>query len=266
MPRTRYLLTALVAVVVLGGCVLYLTVRNGLTADRSPGRLETMVARRLVVLSIPAAMRNMKNPYADDPASWRSAADHFQEHCAVCHGADGRASSEFAREMYPPVPDFQSPDVQRLSDGALFAIIQNGVRWTGMPAFRSEHTVDETWQLVSLIRHVRELKPDQPQTHEHASDSNRETVVHRIDIDGTAFVPAETVVHVGETVSWNNKDPFPHNIVSAEGGFKSNDMDPGGHWEWRPGKPGRFPYLCTLHPGMSGTLIVNPEEEGEPKR
>ncbi len=258
MLRNALILLALVAAgAALGG---YLVLRNGLAADRPPGRIETAVARRLLVLSIPASTRAMRNPRAADVDAWRAGADHFAEHCAVCHGTDGRGATEFGPRMYPPVPNLASADVQSLSDGALFAIVQNGVRWTGMPAFRSEHSAEETWDLVSFIRRLPDLKPDDENTthHEHAAEP---AAPHVVRMDGTAFVPAEMTVAVGETVTWTNADPFPHNVASAKGGFKSGDLDPDRSWKFHAGKPGRFDYVCTLHPGMKGTLIVQPRTE-----
>jgi mono/diheme cytochrome c family protein len=175
MRMLRNTLIALVIIVLAAGGVAYAVVRRGLAADRPPSRLEAAIARRLVLLAMPTATRAMENPHAGDPDSWRHAADHFADHCAVCHGADGRGKSELGPRMYPPVPDLSSADVQRMSDGALFAIIQNGVRWTGMPAFGAEHDADETWRLVSFIRHVPHVAPghaDHP--HEHAKSPGRQ--------------------------------------------------------------------------------------------
>lgn len=249
--------SAVVGVIVL--CVGWLVLRNGFAADRPPGRLETAIARRLVVLSIPAATRTAQNPHAADPEAWRSGADHFGEHCAVCHGRDGRGSPELASKMYPPVPDLASSEIQRMSDGALFAVIQNGVRWTGMPAFRSEHTADETWRLVSLIRHIPEWKPEPVDTHhEHANEHEHDGSGVTIAMDGTSFTPKEAKIHVGETVTWINTDPFPHNVTSASGGITSGDLEPDQRWQFRATTTGRFRYVCTLHPGMNGTLIVDP--------
>jgi mono/diheme cytochrome c family protein len=59
--------------------------------------------------------------------------------------------------MSPRVPDLTVAEVQERSDGALFHIIQNGVRWTGMPAWQTEHSPEETWRLVSLIRRMPTL-------------------------------------------------------------------------------------------------------------
>jgi len=79
--------------------------------------------------------------------------------CASCHGNDGRGDTQLGRNMYPGVPSFADETVQRLSDGELFYIIQNGVRWTGMPAWKDEHSAEDSWRLVSLIRAMPNLTP-----------------------------------------------------------------------------------------------------------
>jgi plastocyanin len=77
-------------------------------------------------------------------------------------------------------------------------------------------------------------------------------------MDGVSFTPEQLVVRVGETVTWTNKDPFPHNVTSSTGAFKSGDIAPDAQWTFRATAAGRFPYTCTLHPGMNGMLIVEP--------
>jgi hypothetical protein len=55
-----------------------------------------------------------------------------------------RGEAVMGQNMFPKVPDLAEPVVQRSSDGDLFYIIQNGVRWTGMPAWKGEHSADES--------------------------------------------------------------------------------------------------------------------------
>jgi Plastocyanin len=241
---------------VTGLSVAYIVIRHdGLAADRPPGRIETAIARRLVVLSIPSSMRAIGNPNAGDPDAWRAATDHFAEHCAFCHGVDGRGRSEVGPAMYPPVPDLADAAIQSMSDGALFSIVQNGVRWTGMPAFRSQHTADDAWKLVSFVRRIPQLTPhDLERSHTSAGDAHEEA--NTVAMDGTTFVPGSLTVKIGATVTWVNKDPFPHNVSSGTGGFHSGDMEPDARWRFQADKVGAFPYVCTLHPGMKGTLIV----------
>jgi plastocyanin len=147
----------------------------------------------------------------------------------------------------------------------LFAVIQNGVRWTGMPAFRGEHTPDEIWQLVSFVRRVPQLSPADlgPDSTAGADSAAGASSSATVAMEGTTFVPGEIRVAVGQEVTWSNKDPFPHNVSSTPGGFSSRDLEPGEEWRFRAEAEGRFPYVCTLHPGMEGTLIV--EKKGTVK-
>jgi mono/diheme cytochrome c family protein len=155
MRFLRDALITLVVLILIVGVVVYASVaRGGLSAEDEPGLVERSIARRLVRLSIPADAKRQTNPHASDASAWREAADHFADHCAVCHGEDGRGETEIGENMYPKVPDLADASIQGMTDGDLFYVIQNGVRWTGMPGWKNEHDADETWKLVSFVRHV----------------------------------------------------------------------------------------------------------------
>jgi plastocyanin/mono/diheme cytochrome c family protein len=257
-------ITIAVLVIVVLVVVYAMVARGGLSAEERPGAIERSIARRLVRLSIPADARQQTNPFAAKSDSWREAAGHFQDHCAVCHGADGHGRTDIGQYMYPQVPDLTEPAVQQMTDGDLFYIIQNGVRWTGMPAFRSSHSPDEIWQLVSFVRHVPRLPAVSASTPSHHDEPGTQTPQGRtVAMDGTSFVPAEIRVQAGETVTWINRDPFPHTVASRTGRFRSGELAADAHWQFTPAAPGRFEYVCTLHPGMRGTLIV---EQKSPHR
>lgn len=161
----RFLRDALITVIVLGivaAIVAYGYVRDGgFSADAQPGTLERSIATRLLRLSVPADADRQHNPFAGDGDAWRGVVDHYEDHCATCHGRDGRGNTEMGKNMYPKVPDLADARIQSLSDGALFYIIQNGVRWTGMPAWKTEHSPEETWRLVSFVRKMPSLTPQE---------------------------------------------------------------------------------------------------------
>jgi len=79
---------------------------------------------------------------------------------------------------------------------------------------------------------------------------------HTVVIDGVRFEPEALTVKVGDTVTWINKDPFPHTATSQSGGFDSKEIAPGQSWRYTATRPGVFPYLCSLHPTMKATLTV----------
>ncbi|MDB5757544.1 MAG: hypothetical protein JWM30_833 [Burkholderia sp.] len=61
---------------------------------------------------------------------------------------------------------------------------------------------------------------------------------------------------IGDTIIWKNRDPFPHNATADNGQFHSGDIASEQTVKITLDKQGRFPYVCTLHPGMKGVLVV----------
>ncbi|HEY2809050.1 MAG TPA: cupredoxin family copper-binding protein [Steroidobacteraceae bacterium] len=70
------------------------------------------------------------------------------------------------------------------------------------------------------------------------------------------FVPTTLTVKAGTTVTWANKDEEPHTVFSDTGLFRSNAMDTGEAFSFKFDKPGTYHFLCTIHPRMLGTIIV----------
>ncbi len=71
------------------------------------------------------------------------------------------------------------------------------------------------------------------------------------------FDPKNATVKVGQTVTWTNEDSAPHNAVDEKGGaFKSELFNKGETYEFTAEKAGKIDYVCTIHPGMEGTLTV----------
>jgi plastocyanin len=81
-------------------------------------------------------------------------------------------------------------------------------------------------------------------------------VRHAVTIDSTLYQPQTITVAAGDSIVWTNKDPFPHTITSKTGGFDSKQIDAGKSWTFTARKKGSFPYVCTFHPTMTGTLKV----------
>jgi len=158
----RFLRDALVTIAILVVVFLavgYASLGNLFSATVKPGRMESSLAIEVRNLFIPADAKRARNPFGGKKDAWREGADHLGDHCATCHGKDGRGGGEIGPNLCPRAPDMTRPRTQNLTDGEIFYIISNGVRWTGMPAWKSEHTPEETWHLVSFIRHLPSLTP-----------------------------------------------------------------------------------------------------------
>jgi plastocyanin len=71
-----------------------------------------------------------------------------------------------------------------------------------------------------------------------------------------AFNPASVTVKVGDTVTWENQDGVAHDVIAADGSFKSAEFGQGKTFSFTFTKAGTYKYSCKIHPGMDGTVIV----------
>jgi|SRR5579859_2391265 len=136
---------------------------QGLSSRATPTSLEVMLARNVRHLAIPADARKQQNSIPDSPDNLRDARRHFADHCAICHGNEGTGDTAIGNSLYPKPPDLRAGRTQKLSDGELFWIIENGVRFTGMPAFGGggHGSQEDSWKLVRFIRHLPQLSTDE---------------------------------------------------------------------------------------------------------
>ena len=77
-----------------------------------------------------------------------------------------------------------------------------------------------------------------------------------VTIGNFTFKAPVVTVKAGTTVTWTNGDDIPHTVVSKDGLFKSKVLDTGDRFSFTFAKPGQFGYFCSLHPHMTGTIIV----------
>jgi len=156
------LVIIIVAVALLGLVVAVAAsfLHDGLSSRATPTKFENTLARNARHLAIPSNARLAQNPVLDSPEDLRDARLHFADHCAICHANDGSGQSMIGGGLYPKPPDLRLPETQNLTDGELFWIVENGVRFTGMPAFSNggEHGgMQGSWKLVHFIRHLPHL-------------------------------------------------------------------------------------------------------------
>ena len=77
-----------------------------------------------------------------------------------------------------------------------------------------------------------------------------------VQIGNFTFKNPVVTVKPGTTVTWTNGDDIPHTVVSKDGVFKSKVLDTGDRFSFTFAKAGQFGYFCSLHPHMTGTIIV----------
>jgi len=143
----------IVAICVIGVAIL---IHRGFRANATPSIAEAILARSVRNLAIPRTERTLKNPFQMDADAVQQGREYFLSRCAVCHGFDGSAQTQVGLNLYPKSPDLRAGATQNLTDGEIHYIIQNGVRFTGMPALGNAHkqSSDDSWKLVLFIRNL----------------------------------------------------------------------------------------------------------------
>lgn len=159
--------------------------RRGVSARDEPTWVETVVARQVRQLAIPRAARQQGNPTRAMPEVLADARAHFADHCASCHANDGGGGTDLGRSLYPKAPDMRLPATQGLSDGELFAIIEHGVRLTGMPAWSTgtPEGAQQSWHLVHFIRSLPSLTPEEIAEMETLNPRSPAEIRQQQDID-----------------------------------------------------------------------------------
>jgi plastocyanin len=77
-----------------------------------------------------------------------------------------------------------------------------------------------------------------------------------VKIDNFSFSPQTLTVPAGTTVTFVNRDDIPHTVVSTDGVFKSKVLDTDDKFVYTFSKAGTFPYFCSIHPKMTGKVVV----------
>jgi mono/diheme cytochrome c family protein len=110
--------------------------------------------------------RIAKDPHTDPPpvpvneSSYLAGADIYKQNCAVCHGLPGESRSNIAKGMYPKPPElFQGTGVTDDPAWESYWKAKNGIRLTGMPAFRDTLNDTQIWQVSVLLANADKVSP-----------------------------------------------------------------------------------------------------------
>jgi len=145
------------------GWIGYQLFTTGFSAKTEPHALEVFIARQIRHLAIPIEQRNTQNPIPLSHDVIKESLAHFADHCALCHANDGSGQTPIGKNVNPKAPDLRLPDIQSMSDGEIFWVIHNGIRFTAMPAWGKDDPAEDkdSWKLVHFIRHLPQLTPEE---------------------------------------------------------------------------------------------------------
>jgi mono/diheme cytochrome c family protein len=194
-----------VLIVLLAGMIL------DCTAHKQPSSVETTLANVAKDVVIPIQAERRENPLPDTEEVTKQGQQIFVQSCALCHGTDGRGRTDLGRNMYPPAMDMTSPHVQHWSDAELFWIIQNGVRLTGMPSWKSAVSEADSWKLARFVHQLPRLD---------ATMASRETPSPR---PPAPKQPSTDLIRYGKTL-YRQEGCFMCHQLEGEGGKVGPDL------------------------------------------
>lgn len=161
MRLTWARLGAAAAVAAVAGAVVYWAGWINVGASTGHWKITTLVLNNAMVRSVKFHAPD-KVPYdLSDPALIRLGAGYYETGCAICHGSPARPRGAVAREMTPEPPDLapKLPPDDRWRPQDLFWLVQNGVKFSAMPAWPALEREDEIWAMAAFLMAYNDLDP-----------------------------------------------------------------------------------------------------------
>ena len=160
----KWFVFGVIATIVAAAVGIYVVLRSGVipaNADAKPGLLETWAAGTSLQATLASEAPGGPNPIALTDENLVAGIGLYRQHCAICHGtAAGRASaSPIAKGLYPRPPQLAADGVEDDPEGYSFWKIKHGIRWTGMPSWKSTLSDQQIWALALFLKHMDKLPP-----------------------------------------------------------------------------------------------------------
>lgn len=147
---------ALPLIIVLAGVLGFLPS----DATSSPPSIESSIAVRSLDASLERRAIGLRNPIAgNDAAALATGMSIYSENCAGCHGTASKPSAWGSKGFYPRAPQFWQEGSDVTSEEA-YAAIHDGIRYSGMGAWRDLIKDDAMWKVATFVSHIRRLPPD----------------------------------------------------------------------------------------------------------
>ena len=128
----------------------------------APPGWEVEVGEHLLDASLEHRTAGLTNPIAaNDEAALAEGLSIYNDNCAGCHGGAGARSRWGAENFYPRVPQFwQEHEHEHLSPEEAYAAVHDGIRYSGMGAWRGMMSEREMWQVANFVSRIHNLPPN----------------------------------------------------------------------------------------------------------
>jgi mono/diheme cytochrome c family protein len=166
---------------------------QGFSARRQPDPVERWFALRVRSAAVPRSARAQSNPVPNSDEVLAAGRAHWADHCAGCHANDGSGDTPMGRNTYPPAPDMRLPSTQQKTDGELLFIIENGIRFSAMPAWGngSARDQEDSWKLVRFLRHLPNLTAEEKKEMERLNPKSPDEI--REEMEEEKFLRGEDI-------------------------------------------------------------------------
>lgn len=147
------------------GAAGYAVIRTGsipaAAAPRQPLPLENWAADTALTATLMREAPKGPNPVKPTDANLIAGINLYAQHCAICHGGPrgNAAPTSISKGEYPPPPQLASEGVEDDPEGWTYWKVENGIRWTGMPAWKFTLTQQQAWTLAQFLNHMDKLPP-----------------------------------------------------------------------------------------------------------
>jgi uncharacterized repeat protein (TIGR04052 family) len=185
----------------------------------------------------PATAKKLRNPVEHNTTNIENGKALYEQNCAVCHGADGKGA-DYNKKAKIKVPDLKNHYVMKLTDGEIFYIITNGIKTSGMPAYKLKASIRERWQMVHYVRHFSMTEEEHAAAGGHGEKAAAQTVTLRFKpmVGDKAFACGESYDGIGATNSRITPTDFRlyvHNLrlIDAQGKETPVALEQDGKWQ-----------------------------------
>jgi thiosulfate dehydrogenase len=127
-------------------------------ANVPPPSWEAGIAGHAMDASVGRHAPKATNPFEANEDNLSQGMVIYTMNCAVCHGSPAKKDNALGRSFYPPVPQFLE-DPADMPDNENFWIVENGIRYTGMPGWKGTLTEEQMWKVTLFIGNMSNLPP-----------------------------------------------------------------------------------------------------------
>lgn len=169
----RGFILGIVLTIVVAAAAGYAVIVTGTVpaaADGKPMPLEHWAARTSLRATLDKEAPKGPNPVQLTDSNLIAGIGLYGQHCAICHGTSTGEPSPVAKGEYPDPPQMAKDGVEDDPEGWTYWKIQNGIRWTGMPAWKDTLSSQQMWELALFLKHMDNLPPAPKQAWEQVKN------------------------------------------------------------------------------------------------